>query len=141
MSTCSDSLEASSAVLQGKRILVVEDTVDNLRLFSVLLSMEGATVFEATDALTGIEVAHREIPDLILMDVHMPGMDGLEATRILRADAKTARIPIYAITASIMPHELNEVQDSGCNGHFTKPVDPIAFAHQIAAHFAAPAGA
>jgi CheY-like chemotaxis protein len=84
--------------LEGKRVLVIEDTAENMRLFRAVLKLEGVEVLEAPDAQTGIEIATRESPDLILMDIQMPEMDGLTATRLLRAEPKTAGIPIVAVT-------------------------------------------
>ena len=119
-------------VLQDKRILIIEDTTENMRLFRVLLQLEGAIVFEAENALLGISLARDEQPDLILMDIHMPGIDGLEATRILRAEERTAGMPILAVTASIMPRELEKVRVAGCDGYLSKPIEPTLFAGQIA---------
>jgi len=121
-------------VLQGKKVLVVEDTAENMRLFSVLLRMAGAVVVEAIDGVSGVETAKRELPDLILMDIHMPGVDGLEATRRIRADAATATIPVVAVTALVMPRDIEEIQQVGCNGYLAKPIEPMLFAQQLAAH-------
>jgi two-component system cell cycle response regulator DivK len=121
-------------VLQGKKVLVVEDTVENMRLFTVLLRMAGAEVVEACDGVSGVETAKRELPDLILMDIHMPGVDGLEATRRIRADALTANIPVVAVTALVMPRDIEEIEHVGCNGYLAKPIEPMLFAQQLAAH-------
>ena len=126
--------EKTMLVLQGKRILVVEDNMENLRLFRALLHLGGAIVLEADNARAGLEIAKREQPDMILMDIHMPGMDGLEATRVLRADETTQAIPILAVTASIMPRELDEIINAGCDSYLPKPIEPGSFARQIAAY-------
>lgn len=123
----------SAPALAGKRILVVEDTPQNLRLFRAVLQLEGAVVLEAVDAQTGIALAQSEQPDVILMDIQMPGMDGLEATRRLRADPQTQRIPIIAVTASVMDADRHQTVAAGCDGYIPKPIDPALFGAQIAA--------
>lgn len=120
-----------NALLQGKQILVIEDIVENMRLFEAILRLDGATVLPALNAREGIALAQTHQPDLILMDVHMPGMDGLTATRLLRADPETRSIPIIAVTASVMMDDLNETIRAGCNGYLTKPLDPAQFVQQL----------
>jgi len=117
--------------LEGKRILVIEDTEENLRLFHAILKLEGAIIMEADRARKGIEIAEREQPDLILMDIHMPEMDGLTATRLLRAGAKTSHIPIIAVTASVMSSDRAQTLEAGCNGYIPKPIDPTSFVEKI----------
>jgi len=120
--------------LEGKRVLVIEDTAENMRLFRAVLRLEGVEMLEAEDALTGIGLAQSEQPDLILMDIQMPEMDGLTATRLLRADPKTADIPIVAVTASVMDTDRHKTLEAGCNGHIAKPIDPAIFGSQISAY-------
>ena len=120
--------------LEGKRVLVIEDTAENMRLFRAVLRLEGVEMLEAEDALTGIGLAQSEQPDLILMDIQMPEMDGLTATRLLRADPKTAGIPIVAVTASVMDMDRHKTLEAGCNGHIAKPIDPSIFGQQISAY-------
>ena len=120
------------SILANKSILIIEDTLDNLRLFRALLQLEDAHVLEALDAPAGIALAEREQPDLILMDIHLPGMDGLEATRRLRANSQTSRIPILAVTASVMPSDLVAIERAGCNGCIAKPIEPTRFVTEIA---------
>ncbi len=119
------------ALLEGKRVLVVEDTPENLRLFRAILGLEKAVVIEAERAQDGIDLAHSESPDVILMDMQMPEMDGLTATRLLRADPETAEIPIVVITASAMREDRQRAFDAGCSGYITKPVDPASLVKQI----------
>lgn len=128
--------------LEGKRILVIEDTEENLRLFHAILKLEGAVTMEADRARKGIEIAEREQPDLILMDIHMPEMDGLTATRLLRAGARTAHIPIIAVTASVMDSDRARTYEAGCNGYIPKPIDPTSFVEKIVLYLrtAPPAG-
>ena len=118
--------------LVGKRVLVIEDTVENMRLFRAVLKLEGVIVLEADGARKGIEIAEREQPDLILMDIQMPDMDGLTATRLLRAEPKTSEIPIVAVTASVMDKDRSKTLEAGCDGHIPKPIDPSIFGQQIA---------
>ena len=119
------------ALLTGKRILVIEDIIENMRLFEAILKMDGAEVLSASNARDGIAFARSHEPDLILMDIHMPEMDGLTATRILRADPDTTAIPIVAVTASVMLDDLNDTLEAGCNGYITKPLEPLQFARQL----------
>lgn len=134
------SLSGQPSGLADKRILIVEDTIENLRLFRAILQLEDAIVLQAERALKGIEIARSELPDVILMDMQMPEMDGLTAIRLLRADPLTQHIPIIVITASAMNEDRQRAQEAGCNGYITKPVDPISFGSQIVAFMqAAPA--
>jgi CheY-like chemotaxis protein len=123
--------------LSGRRILIVEDVAENRRLFRAILNLEDAVVIEAGGALEGIEavrasVARGEAPDLILMDMQMPEMDGVEATRRLRGDAQTQAIPIVLLTASAMDEDRDRAREAGCDGYITKPIDPPTFVSQIA---------
>jgi two-component system cell cycle response regulator DivK len=123
----------TSLSLEGKRVLVIEDTAENMRLFRAVLKLEGVEVLEADGARKGIEIAEREKPDLILMDIQMPDMDGLEATRLLRSNESTSGIPIVAVTASVMDRDRSKTLEAGCDGHIPKPIDPSVFGKQIAA--------
>ncbi len=127
------SLSGGPSGLADKRILIVEDTIENLRLFRAILQLEDAIVLQAERALKGIEIARSELPDVILMDMQMPEMDGLTAIRLLRADPLTQHIPIIVITASAMSEDRQRAQQAGCNGYITKPVDPASFGSQIVA--------
>jgi CheY-like chemotaxis protein len=122
----------AAPALTGKRVLIIEDMVENLRLFRAILSLEEAQVFEAEAAREGIAIAQREHPDIILMDMQMPGMDGLTATRLLREDPETCSIPIVVITASAMDEDRRRAHEAGCDGYITKPIDPPTFGIQVA---------
>lgn len=125
--------------LEGKRILIIEDNAENTRLFRAILKLEGVgEVFEADRARHGIELAEQNHPDLILMDIQMPDMDGLTATRLLRSNPNTSEIPIVAVTASVTEKDKREILEAGCDEHIAKPIDPIAFVEQISAHLRAP---
>ena len=118
--------------MNAARILVIEDTPANLELVMDLLEAAGHAVLSAPSAEPGLALAAREQPDLILMDVSLPGMDGLEATRRLKADALTAHIPVVVLTAHAMRGDEQLAQDAGCSGYLTKPIDTRAFAKRIA---------
>ena len=107
----------------GKIILIVEDEPKNLKLFRDLLQRFGFETVEATDGEQGVELAREKKPDLILMDIMMPKMDGLEATRLLKADATTKRIPIIALTSYAMKGDRERTIEAGCDGYIAKPVD------------------
>jgi two-component system cell cycle response regulator DivK len=123
----------TDSLLNGKRVLVIEDTAENMRLFRAVLKLEGVEILEADSAQKGIELARTHHPDLILMDIQMPGMDGLAATRILREDPTTRDIPIVAVTASVMDRDRSKTFEAGCDGHIPKPINPTTFGQQIAA--------
>jgi CheY-like chemotaxis protein len=105
------------------RILVVEDDEMNLDMISQRLRLNGYGVLGALDGLEGIEVARRETPDLILMDINLPGIDGFEATRRLKAEPETRHIPVVAVTAHAMVSDRDMALQAGCDGYETKPVD------------------
>jgi len=103
------------------RILVVEDNATNMKLAVLLLQRDGHEIIEAVDAEAGIRLARECIPKLILMDVQLPGMDGLEATRLLKADAATRDIRIVALTALAMNGDRERAAAAGCDGYIAKP--------------------
>jgi two-component system cell cycle response regulator DivK len=115
------------------RILVVEDTPANMILVLTLLESEGHTVFQADRAQQGIEIAHREPLDLILMDIQMPGMDGIEAMRLLKADRRTSAIPAIALTAFAMKGDRERLLGAGFDSYIEKPIDYVSFLKQVAA--------
>ncbi len=105
----------------AKVILIVEDDPKSLKLIRDLLQLSGFTTIEATDGKQGVELAKSKKPDLILMDIMMPEMDGLEATRILKADATTGDIPILALTSYAMKGDEERILEAGCDGYLAKP--------------------
>ncbi len=107
----------------AKLILMVEDEPRNLTLLRDLLQVSGYKTIEATDGEQGVELAKASKPDLILMDVQMPKMDGLEATRILKADATTSNIPVLALTSYAMKGDKERILEAGCDGYLAKPID------------------
>ena len=106
-----------------KLILIVEDEPKNLTLFRDLLQRFGYVTIEATNGRDGVELAKAHVPDLILMDIQLPVMDGLEATRILKQDAKTRDIPILALTSYAMKGDRDKILQAGCDGYLAKPVN------------------
>ncbi len=116
------------------KILVVEDNAVNRRLAGYLLRAKGYEVREAETAAAAFEAVRAQRPDLILMDVQLAGMDGLEATRRLKADPATRDIPVVAVTAYAMPGDREKALAAGCAGYITKPLDTATFVEQVAAH-------
>jgi CheY-like chemotaxis protein len=110
-------------LMSAPRILYIEDNFDNRMLVNRVLMVEGFEILEAEDAITGIEIAKREKPDLILMDLQLPEMDGLTATRHLRGIDKLKAVPIIALTANVMKEDIEKAREAGCNGFVGKPID------------------
>ena len=103
-------------------ILVIEDNLANMKLAVLLLGRAGHSLMSATDAETGVALAMSGEADLILMDLQLPGMDGLKATALLKSDPKTARIPIIALTALAMKEDRERSRDAGCDAYIAKPL-------------------
>ena len=104
------------------RILIIEDNRANMKLASLLLHNAGHTVLCAVDAETGLTLARAEQPDLILMDIQLPGMDGLAATALLKKNPATAAIPIIALTAMAMKEDQEKARVAGCDKYISKPL-------------------
>jgi len=105
------------------RILVIEDNLDNLEMVSFLLERGGFQTISATDGRSGLETARTDQPDLILMDLTIPEIDGWHLAQQLKQDPATAKIPLLAMTAHILPGDRKKAMDSGCDGYITKPLD------------------
>ena len=118
------------------KILVVEDNVTNMKLSTFLLESADHEVIAAANAETGLTLARDRHPDLILMDIQLPGMDGLEATALLKADEATRRIPVIALTALAMKGDKERILAAGCNGYIAKPLDYKNFLMVVAAALA-----
>ncbi len=104
-------------------ILIVEDNDKNLKLVRDVLQVKGYSTIEAGNAEDGIVLARERKPDLILMDIQLPGMNGIEAIGVLRADPSTADIPVAAVTASVMQHDRNKITEAGFNAYVGKPIN------------------
>ena len=109
------------------RILIVEDNEKNRRLARDILQGNGYETLEAVDGESGVAMARASRPDLVLMDIQLPGIDGLEALRQLRADAATAPIPVIAVTASVMRSDVGRIVEAGFNGYIAKPIRYASF--------------
>ena len=123
--------------MAGETILVVEDNPVNRRLVEFLLRSNGYQVREASTAQEAFEILKTERPDLILMDVQLPGMDGLEATRKLKENAATRDIPVVAVTSYAMTGDREKALAAGCAGYITKPIDKTTFIQEVAARLGA----
>ena len=121
----------------NKRILVVEDNPLNLELVTDLLEAAGSIVCPARSAEEGLRAARELSPDLILMDLSLPGLDGLAAMRALRADPATQHLTIVALTSHAMKGDEALALRAGCDGYLTKPIDTRTFAAKVAAFIAA----
>jgi len=119
-----------------KRILVIEDNPTNLKLAATILAKAGYDVAQALDAPSGIARAHELRPDLILMDVQLPGMDGLAATRELKQHPETKAIPVIALTAFAMKGDEQKMLAAGCDGYIAKPIRYLDFLARIEAALA-----
>ncbi len=105
------------------KILIIEDNPTNMKLAAdVLRKSRKHEILEAVDADAGIALAREELPDLVLMDIHMPGMDGLTATRLLKGDDRTRHIRIVAVTALAMKGDREKALAAGCDGYLAKPI-------------------
>ena len=113
--------------MDWKEYLLVEDNPVNRRLAVFLLRAHGYEVREATTALEALEMLEKERPDLIVMDIQLPGMDGLEATRKLKEQPATADIPVIAVTSYAMKGDREKALAAGCAGYVTKPIDKNIF--------------
>jgi two-component system cell cycle response regulator DivK len=110
--------------MSDKTILYVEDNEYNLKIVRQLLGRTSYRLIEAMDGQLGVETARRELPDLILMDIQLPKLSGLDATRTLRADPKTAAIPIIVITSFALSGDDQKAKDAGASAYLAKPYSP-----------------
>lgn len=115
-----------------QRILCIEDNPQNMRLVRKILKFQGYEVYEAEDGLTGVSMALDLVPDLILMDINLPDIDGLEATRRIKAEPSMAGIPIVALTANAMYGDEERILASGCDGYISKPVSKSVLLDEVA---------
>ncbi len=116
------------------KVLIIEDNAANMTLATFLLQSAGHSVLGATDAETGLTLARGQQPDLILIDIQLPGMDGLEATALLKRDQSTRDIPVIALTALAMKGDEERIRAAGCDGYIAKPLAYKDFLATIATH-------
>ena len=126
--------------MTGERILVVEDNAKNMKLFREVLVATGYETLEATTGGEAVDMASEHTPDLVLMDIQMPDIDGVEALRRLRADDRTASIPIVALTAQAMQGDRERFLAAGFDGYVSKPVNVRDLIGTVREHCEGPAG-
>ena len=125
--------------MSAPRVLIVDDNPMNVTLAHVVLSADGFEVESATDAQEAIQLVSFCRPELILMDIQLPGVDGLELTRQLKAEPSTRQIVIVAFTSFAMQGDEEKIRAAGCNGYISKPIDVNSFAAQVRSLLPAPA--
>lgn len=117
-----------------KRILVIEDTEDNRQIVRDLLDSAGFEMIEAVDGLAGVEAAVSQSPDLILMDIDLPGIDGYEATRRIRSHREVRQVPIIAVTSFALSGDEEKTRQAGCDDYVAKPFSPRLLLAKIRQH-------
>ncbi|HEY5043585.1 MAG TPA: response regulator [Verrucomicrobiae bacterium] len=125
--------------MTGNKILIIEDNVLNLELATDLLEANGFAVVSAPTAEDGLRLARELMPDLVLMDFSLPGMDGLTATRHLKTDPATRHLTVVGLTANAMKGDAEAALQAGCDGYLTKPIDTRTFVASVTRFMAAPA--
>ena len=113
------------------KALLVEDNADNRYLFTILLNAAGFTVVVAVDGRSGLAMARTEKPDVILLDIQMPNMDGYEVASKLKSDPELAQIPVIGVSSFAMPGDRSRAMSAGFAGYIEKPVDPEKFAETV----------
>ncbi|MHB8769630.1 MAG: response regulator [Syntrophales bacterium] len=121
--------------MEEKTILVIEDNEMNMKLMRAVLRVGKYSMLEAKDAETGLRLAREHHPDLILMDIQLPGMDGLSATKIIKADPELKEIPIFALTGFAMESDKAKATDIGLAGYIVKPFSVKSLLETLANHF------
>ena len=121
-----------------KRVLVIEDNEQNIYLMDFLLRNSGFEVLQAREGMSGVALAREAAPDLILLDIQLPGMDGYAVAERLRADASLGDTPIVAVTSYAMVGDKEKALQAGCTGYIEKPINPDTFISEIAAYFERP---
>jgi CheY-like chemotaxis protein len=116
-----------------KKVLVIEDNKDNMRLITYALRHSGYEVIPAETGEEGIDLAIKERPLFIIIDINLPGIDGIETTRRIRNQAADDKMPIIAITSYAMAGDMERILAAGCNGYFEKPIDPLTIVEKIQA--------
>ena len=126
--------------MAGERVLIVEDNEKNMKLFRDVLEASGYRLLEATTGEQAMELAVEQQPNLVLMDIQLPDIDGVDALGRLRADARTASIPVVALTAQAMHGDRERFLDAGFDAYISKPVDILEFVRTVKEHCGAADG-
>jgi two-component system, cell cycle response regulator DivK len=114
-----------------KTVLVVEDNELNMKLFNDLLEAHGYNVVQTRDGLSALEIARKHMPDLILMDIQLPEVSGIEVTKWLKEDPDLKRIPVIAVTAFAMKGDEQKIREGGCEAYISKPISVVGFLQTI----------
>lgn len=122
--------------MNPKTILYVEDNFHNRRLVRKILESKGYVLIEAEDGIAGLEMIHRIQPPLVLMDIGLPGMDGLAVTALVKGEEQLRHIPIIAITASAMAGDRERFLAAGCDDYLSKPIQPLELLAKVDGYFA-----
>ena len=126
----SDTQPIMGAAMQ-KTVLVVEDNELNMKLFNDLLEAHGYKVVQTRDGLSALEIARKHMPDLILMDIQLPEVSGIEVTKWLKEDPDLRRIPVIAVTAFAMKGDEQKIREGGCEAYISKPISVVGFLQTI----------
>ena len=116
---------------QAKKVLIVEDNELNMKLFNDLLEAQGYQVFQTRDGLSALDLARECMPDLILMDIQLPEVSGIDVTKWLKEDETLRHIPVIAVTAFAMKGDEERIRESGCQGYLSKPISVAGFLQTI----------
>ena len=117
---------------EAKKIVIVEDNPFNMELVHDILAIKGYEIYEAVNAEQGLEIITRIKPDLVLMDIQLPGMDGVEATKIIKNQESTKNIPVVAITANAMKGDREEIISQGFDDYISKPIELAVLTEKVA---------
>ncbi|MBI2718897.1 MAG: response regulator [Rhizobiales bacterium] len=114
-----------------KRVLIVEDNELNMKLFNDLLEANGYGVIQTRDGLSALDLARRHMPDLILMDIQLPEVSGIEVTKWLKEDDELKHIPVIAVTAFAMKGDEQKIREGGCEAYISKPISVVGFLQTV----------
>jgi two-component system cell cycle response regulator DivK len=117
--------------MNKKRVLVVEDNIDTYELVRFILEKNGYETFLAMNGRDGVNAAQKQTPDIIIMDLSMPEMDGWTATSLIKQDARISKIPLIAVTAHALPNDRKRAMEAGCDEYITKPMDLLDFVDTV----------
>jgi two-component system cell cycle response regulator DivK len=123
--------DTGAEAAMAKTVLVVEDNELNMKLFNDLLEAHGYRVLQTRDGLSALDIARRERPDLILMDIQLPEVSGIEVTKWLKEDDSLRSIPVIAVTAFAMKGDEEKIREGGCEAYISKPISVVSFLQTI----------